>query len=522
MKKLFLTSGVILCMACPALATTDIDYSNGSYTAGGATPTCVEDITGQTEQLSTAEFEARWTPIPYTIAFAAGTAGTHTPSGSTASVTPVTFDSTNIALTANGFTQSGYHFTGWESPVDLTDGTAAPVDPGYVLYRGTQANTPNGDYSSGTVASYGYVPASGTTVTLTAQWAPNTYDVVYNPGTAKNGSTTHAVSGTAYTDTATYEAAYTVLNNTNSNLGFSQTGYHFTGWRADNDIVTPTSTALSDSNTAGGTQFSAGATPTYKVLGAVNMYAQWAPDQYDISYNSGLHGSASTDPYEVTNGLTYDSTWTPAAFASTGITADSGYTFSHWNTSSDDTGATYVAGTEQAAWTSEQGLSLYAIYTANPYTISYNCGSAVSGSASTAGGSVPGTQNVSMDGPYTLAANTCTMSGYTFNGWSCPNLPGTPTMPADAETKTYFAGGATGTYSYAGSITCTAQWKPNDITLNWYNDTVANGGTAINVSGTDAESCTYDDTIDLAPLPTKTGYHFTGWTLRTTPASQNP
>ena len=52
MKKLFLTSGVILCMACPALATTDIDYSNGSYTAGGATPTCVEDITGQTEQLS--------------------------------------------------------------------------------------------------------------------------------------------------------------------------------------------------------------------------------------------------------------------------------------------------------------------------------------------------------------------------------------------------------------------------------------------------------------------------------------
>ena len=49
MKKLFLTSGVILCMACPSLATTDIDYNSNTqtYSAGGETPTCIEDITGQ-------------------------------------------------------------------------------------------------------------------------------------------------------------------------------------------------------------------------------------------------------------------------------------------------------------------------------------------------------------------------------------------------------------------------------------------------------------------------------------------
>ena len=156
---------------------------------------------------------------------------------------------------------------------------------------------------------------------------------------------------------------------------------------------------------------------------------------------------------------------------------------------------------------STESATLIAQWTPNPYTITYSCGSPISGSSSTATGPTSATTAVVMDGNYTLAAATnCSLPGYAFAGWLCPNLPGTKTLPADAQTKLYFAGGATGTYSYAGDITCTAQWTQNTITLDWDPD---NGNA--HTSG----SCIYDSTITLPAEPSKTGYTFGGWQVVT-------
>ena len=150
--------------------------------------------------------------------------------------------------------------------------------------------------------------------------------------------------------------------------------------------------------------------------------------------------------------------------------------------------------------------NLSAVFEPNNYTITYSCGSAPQGSASTPSSPTTSSSTFTMDTPYTLAAaNNCSLPGYTFAGWSCPNLPGTPTLPVAPATPLYFAGGATGTYSYAGNITCTAQWTPNNIALHW--DSAYTGAPNINDS-----SCEYDGGITLpTPPPSRTGYTFGGW-----------
>ena len=152
--------------------------------------------------------------------------------------------------------------------------------------------------------------------------------------------------------------------------------------------------------------------------------------------------------------------------------------------------------------------NLSAVFEPNNYTITYSCGSAPQGSASTPSGPATSSSSFAMDTPYTLAAaNNCSLPGYTFAGWSCPNLPGTPTLPVAPATPLYFAGGANGTYSYAGNITCTAQWTPNNITLHW--NSAYTGAPSINDS-----SCEYDGGITLpTPPPSRTGYSFGGWRI---------
>lgn len=148
--------------------------------------------------------------------------------------------------------------------------------------------------------------------------------------------------------------------------------------------------------------------------------------------------------------------------------------------------------------------NLSAVFEPNNYTITYSCGSAPQGSASTPSSPATSSSSFAMDTPYTLAAAyNCSLPGYTFAGWSCPYLPGTPTLPAG--NPQYFAGGANGTYSYAGNITCTAQWTPNNIALHW--DSAYTGAPSINDS-----SCEYDGGITLpTPPPSRTGYTFGGW-----------
>lgn len=153
--------------------------------------------------------------------------------------------------------------------------------------------------------------------------------------------------------------------------------------------------------------------------------------------------------------------------------------------------------------------TLYAHWTPDAHTITYACGDAGAKTGATL------TQNVTYDDCYTLADVTdkcASYTGHTFIGWDCPNLPGTKTLPDNANPKLYFAAGAAGVYTYDGNVTCTAQWNDgNSINLRWDSD---GAGTITNPS-----TCVYgalagaSGGMNNIAQPTKTGYDFAGWTV---------
>ncbi|MBR6010035.1 MAG: InlB B-repeat-containing protein [Alphaproteobacteria bacterium] len=567
-------------------------------------------------------YKAQWEANQYIIAYDGGTTGgTSSVSGNTNSQT-VTFDDINISLQNCDFSAPGYHFTGWESPVNLTNGDLPASPATYVLYQGSQSSLPNGDYTGGTLASYGYDSSSATpanTVTLTAQWMPNQYSVTYDantanggayasgynaptvfgPGTSVGGAVYDAVwttqsataahveaqsgytfngwntspdgTGTSYVANAQQSAwtglsdltlyavyvsnpvtirfdcnypqdASTMADRTGPspdsqtiNMGASGVlnssctlpGYTFNGWKCTSGLSDSTDTAytLTEGRTL---PISNGTTVYIHNANGVTCYGDWETSKYNINYWSGAHGTADPDPYVAANALTFGQNWTTATLNETGITADAGYTFDHWNTMADDSGTTYSAGVSQSAWATDAGLTLYAIYTPDDHTISYECGEKTFFDGeeyiTATDNTVIADTTVYTDGSYTLSDNACNLDGYDFAGWSCPGLPGEPTLPADADEKIYFAEHATGTYSYDSNVICTAQWTPKHYKVTYHRGANAADGVQDYVDQYNADTgiggATYGENYTVLQGGVATadpniyaagGYTFVGW-----------
>ena len=123
-----------------------------------------------------------------------------------------------------------------------------------------------------------------------------------------------------------------------------------------------------------------------------------------------------------------------------------GHTFSHWDTKSDGSGTNYSPG---GSYTANAAATLYARWTTNSYTLTYNANGGICSttSKSVAYGSTYGT------------LPSATRTGYTFKGW-----------------YTAASGGSQVTSSTkmgAANTTIYAQWTANTVTITFN----ANGGT---------------------------------------------
>ena len=86
-----------------------------------------------------------------------------------------------------------------------------------------------------------------------------------------------------------------------------------------------------------------------------------------------------------------------------------GYIFSGWNTAADGKGTSYKEGSE---YKTDAPLTLYAQWSQNTYTITYDANNATSGNA-------PVTQQKSHGTAITLTTNgNLERTGYTFSGWN--------------------------------------------------------------------------------------------------------
>lgn len=352
----------------------------------------------------------------------------------TGDVYTVTYNS-NTGTGAASRTSDTYT-VGTSSAITLpTVGTL--VKTGYTFMGWSTTAGTNG--AGGTAVVNPYTPQ--TSITLYAIWQVNTYTITYD---RNYGTTTTQTNDFQYGDTTalTYSS------------GWTRTGYTLLGWATSNSATT----ALS----------------SYTVTSSTTLYAVWQINSYTITYNkndgSGTTSNQSYD-YNTTNALTYDPSWTRT-----------GYTFAGWATTNN-------AGSALTSYTVTQSAILYAVWTPQTYTITYNINTADSGTPQRSSDSF----TVGTTSPIVLpTVGSMVKSGYTFLGWS-------------ESAGTAGAGGTSVSdpYTPTATITLYAMWTTQPIHVVTFKPNFSGPADATQSSTT---------TTNLVANPfTRTGYTFQGW-----------
>jgi uncharacterized repeat protein (TIGR02543 family) len=298
--------------------------------------------------------------------------------------------------------------------------------------------------SGGTAISANTIAALKGNQTLYAHWTLRTFKVTFD---AKNG-----------TDTSVRTVRY------NSTLGtlpsVTRKNYTFQGW-----YTTAT----------GGTKI----TSVTKITAAATYYAHWkgVKSTVTLNANGGKIGSAATKKLSVYYGSAYGTLDPPKR---------TGYTFKGWFTAAS--GGTQLTSASKVALTG-QAQTLYARWTVNTYTVTFNAagGTSVSGMRFTYGskaGTLPGT----------------TRTNYVFQGWYTTASGGTKITPATKITT---------------AVTYYAHWTGvrSTVTLD------TNGG-KIGLLTKKHIYVYYGSTYGSLDLPVRTGYTFDGWFTAASGGSQ--
>jgi uncharacterized repeat protein (TIGR02543 family) len=319
----------------------------------------------------------------------------------------------SVPIDANAYLQGAI--------VTVKGNTGNLVKPGYNLAGWTIT----ADGSGTTYTSGATLTMATANVTFYAKWVISTFAVSFN----SNGGTGVAGQTVAYDSMATQPTAPT------------KTGYGFSGWYSDSLLATAFS-------------FS---TP---ITASTTLYAKWVIGTYTVMFNSN-GGSAVANQT-----VAYSSTATqPTAPTKTGST------FAYWCSDSLLTNQ-YNFATPVVA-----SITLYAKWTINLYTVSFNSN----------GGSAVASQTVGYSSTATQPTAP-TKAGYGFSGWYSDSL-------------------LTSAFSFSTSITAAitlyAKWTVNTYTVSFN----SNGGSTVA-----NQTIAHNSTVILpTPAPTRTGYGFSGW-----------
>jgi len=155
-----------------------------------------------------------------------------------------------------------------------------------------------------------------------------------------------------------------------------KTNYTFSGW-FDNETFTGTALTSISATCAGNSV----------------LFAKWTPNTYNITYklNGGSNNPANPATYSYSVGLTLS---TPTR---------TGYTFGGWFDNENFTGAEVTS----ISTTSTVNITLYAKWTVNTYTITYNLN----------GGTIDAPNSPNYTFGIGVNLNSPAKAGYTFSGW---------------------------------------------------------------------------------------------------------
>jgi uncharacterized repeat protein (TIGR02543 family) len=263
--------------------------------------------------------------------------------------------------------------------------------------------------------------------TLYAHWTANTYTVSFD----SNGGSAVASKAAKYNTSITAPKAP------------ARTGYTFAGWYT---------------LTADGAKIDFA---KFKVTANSTLYAHWTINTYTVKFNPN-GGSAVASK---------KANYSTAIAAPTDPTR-TGYTFAGWYTS-----ATGGAKIDFVTFVVTANKTLYAHWTINTYTVSFDSN----------GGSAVASKTAKYYTKIT-APKAPTRTGYRFTGWY--------TLPVGG-TKIDF-----GKFKVRADATQYAHWSINTYTVKFH----SNGGSAVA-----SKTAQYNTAITAPKAPTRRGYTFAGW-----------
>ena len=476
---------------------------------------------------------SQWTANKYTITFNAGQGNTSTPTKE------VTYGQKYGELPTP--TRDGYIFDGWydsnnnkiESTtiVDITENKTLTAQ--WQIMKSTLTIDPNGGTWEGSKDIQNFTQDYATTKTISVPTqAPDGYTVVFD-GNTGNCSTIQIIQTTTF-------SKWLKSNGTDlegDTYTFGTERETLTAQYIGNNIVLPTPTKTGakfkgwyTSATEGTKAGDAG--KNYLPNENITLYAQWdeaeytltinpnggelngssqlqtikgvynstkeigtliAPEGYTITLNnndgtentSTLKQTQSFEKWTSANGIEINGTSYTFAPSDDTITASytrnqveltdlsrSGYTFEGWYTSAN--GGEKIT----SPYMPQQDITLYAHWTANKYTITFNPGQ---GNASTSSKEVTYDQNYG-------ELPTPTREGYIFDGWYNGTTQITESDKVDITENTEL----------------TAKWIGATYTITFD----AGEGATLD---TQTKQVTNESTYGELPIPTKTGYTFIGW-----------
>ena len=371
---------------------------------------------------------ARWELLRYTIVF--------DPNGGEGETEaqPMHY-SIAAQLNANAFTRAGYTFTGWNT---------RPDGKGTAYGDGAEVNN--------------LADEEGAVVTLYARWKANSYTVHFD---ANNGT------GTMKDLAMTYGKAKALTANV-----FKKTNWQFVGWSEDPEAKEPT---YADKQTVSDL--------TEENGGAVTLYVVWVKNSYRILFNAN---GGTGDMSEESAWCEYDGTYT---LPRCGYTR-AGFDFLGWATAAKGK-VVYDDAAQISALTAKNGkvITLYAVWRAHRYSISFD------GNGATSGGT-KGMNSLACGKAYTLTANGFTRKGYTFLGWSEDENAAEATYKNKQKGRNFST-------ADGDTVKLYAVWTPTVYKITYKNVVAADGNT-------NPATYTVKGAITLTD-PVRSGSRFDGW-----------
>ena len=531
-RKLFLTSMLALMIACPAVGTSTVDINN-----------CVGNETGACGAIEASDTSASCDATPLTWDGTANNYGTYTLTAQwQVDECPITLDSHN-GVNGYGDTASNptmlyarYGNAVYLTESDRADSINAMTTSGPGLTTNPTGKTytltlnPNlpGSHSVGEISnSTGY--AASTTAQMsfqgffsesqTAKGNTNGTKYISNVDNGKitasgitAGTTISKNSGTC--PTTTWHAQYICNNATTYTPAL--TGYTFDGWY---------------------NQATGGSVETDFCLDSdKTVYAHWTADTCVVRYNPTSVSYPTSETYDDT--ATYDSPYSKPDSSTpvfSGIILPvSGYTFRGWSRDPNPTvtkniDGSYIISNE---WTWNDGtnwnvadtqcpFNVYAAFSANEYTVTYDCNggnfvSAVNNGSFWTSGTIGSDKVTFKTTEYSARtpSNTCEKTGSNIsNAWSCYK-----TEDESTSVSTSFAT----PWALPYDVTCKASYDVSSFTISYSCGTYGSSAQTVGGSAPSTTTHSYQGSWTLAATPdtcAQAGYHFAGWHCTVNPGT---